>query len=362
MGLSKPIEVGDVKVWLIWFDSLGAKSSCILVKTPDIRVLIDPGAAAMQPSYPLSSMEKILLREEAMKNIAEAAKLADVIVVSHYHHDHYTSPLELPELYVGKRLLIKNPNLWINRSQWYRARLFLKELNEVSGEESFESLIEEPRDFEVADPVADLPLASSRDYGEYMDRKMELLMKGRRWFENSVKLWRSEGWIREFTYDSVEVLFADGKCFSYNSTELRFSKPLFHGLEYDRLGWVLMVTVKYKNVKVLFSSDLQGPIIEDYAETIVNEQPDVIVLDGPPTYLLGYTMNRINLGRAVENIKRILKKSKAKVIIYDHHLPRDRLFKRRLANVYSSRLGEKLITAAEWFGKEPLILELTEQK
>lgn len=362
MGLSKPIEVGDVKVWLIWFDSLGAKSSCILVKTPDIRVLIDPGAAAMQPSYPLSSEEKILLREEAMESIIEASKLADVIAISHYHHDHYTSPLEFPELYTGKKLLIKNPNVWINRSQWYRARFFLEELNEIFGEEGFESLIEEPRDFETADPIADLPLASSRDYGEYRDRKMELLMKGKRWFENSVKLWRSRDWVKEFTQGGIEVLFADGKCFRYGSTKLRFSKPIFHGLEYDRLGWVLMVIVEYEKSKVLFSSDLQGPIIEDYAETIVNEQPDVIILDGPPTYLLGYTMNRINLGRAVENIKHILDETEAKVIIYDHHLPRDRLFKRRLADVYSSRLSEKLITAAEWFGKEPLILELAEQK
>ena len=36
----------------VWFDSLGAKSSCMLVKTPDVKILIDPGIAAMQPSFP----------------------------------------------------------------------------------------------------------------------------------------------------------------------------------------------------------------------------------------------------------------------------------------------------------------------
>jgi len=48
-----PILIGSFKVYLIWFDSMGAKSSCILVDTPDIKILVDPGAAAMQPSYPL---------------------------------------------------------------------------------------------------------------------------------------------------------------------------------------------------------------------------------------------------------------------------------------------------------------------
>jgi predicted metallo-beta-lactamase superfamily hydrolase len=48
----KLIRTGKIKTRLIWFDSLGAKSSSVLIETPDLKLLIDPGASGMQPSYP----------------------------------------------------------------------------------------------------------------------------------------------------------------------------------------------------------------------------------------------------------------------------------------------------------------------
>jgi len=355
---SKAIEIGEIKVRLVWFDSLGAKSSCILVETPDVKVLVDPGVAEMQPSYPLSWDEKLRLRDEAFNAILEVSKQADVITVSHYHYDHHTLPSEAPALYAGKKLLIKDPNTWINGSQWDRARLFLDELHRVLGGGGLEELLIEPSSLEVKDPLSELPLASSKDYGDYGTRKRELLLKGKKWFEGLVEDWRSKPWVREFKLSGVEVYFADGKSFHYGSTELKFSKPLFHGLEYDKLGWVLMLTVKHQGVKVVHSSDLQGPVIEDYAEMIIAERPDLVVLDGPPTYLFGYTLNRINLKRAEENAKRIAEESGAKLIIYDHHLLRDRLYKHRLEGLYSSVSSSKLMTAAEWLGEQPLILKV----
>ena len=213
----------------------------------------------------------------------------------------------------------------------------------------------------IVDPLEELPLASSKDYGDYAARKKELLMKGRRWFWSLAENWGSKPWVKEFKKGSLEVYFADGKSFSYGSTRVRFSKPLFHGLEYDRLGWVLMLTVEHGGVKVIHSSDLQGPVIEDYAEMVIDEDPDVLVLDGPPTYLFGYTLNKINLRRAEENVKRILDESEVKLVIYDHHLPRGRLFKHRLERLYSSASSERLMTAAEWLGEQPLILKITGQ-
>lgn len=44
---------------LVWFDSLGAKSSCALVRTPDVSVLIDPRVAVMQPGFPASWAKKL---------------------------------------------------------------------------------------------------------------------------------------------------------------------------------------------------------------------------------------------------------------------------------------------------------------
>ena len=50
----------------------------------------------------------------------------------------------------------------------------------------------------------------------------------------------------------------------------------------------------------------------------------MLILDGPMTYMFGYLLNRINLKRAVDNATEIVHSIDAEVIIYDHHLPRDK--------------------------------------
>lgn len=74
----------------VWFDSLGAKSSCTLVKTSDVRVLIDPGVAVMHPSFPATWAKKLYWLARAELAIKRAAKRADVVVISHYRYDHFT--------------------------------------------------------------------------------------------------------------------------------------------------------------------------------------------------------------------------------------------------------------------------------
>jgi len=58
----------------VWFDSLGAKSSCVRVETPDLSVLIDPGVAAMQPSFPATEAQRELWKAQGRKAIEEASK------------------------------------------------------------------------------------------------------------------------------------------------------------------------------------------------------------------------------------------------------------------------------------------------
>lgn len=354
-----PISIGDLSAYLVWFDSLGAKSSCVLIETPDVGILIDPGVAAMQPSYPLPTHEKLRLKEEAFIAIREAAKRADIVVISHYHYDHHTLPSKAFDIYEGKELWIKDPNKWINGSQWDRARLFLGELYEAVTGGKLDDLLVEPEECEFEDPLRRLPLAVSRDYGDYQARKEELLRKGKAWFEKMAEKWATGPWISEFEAGGVTVNFADGKSFSVGRTHLEFTEPLFHGVEYDRVGWVFATKVECGGVKVIHASDLQGPVIEDYAEWLARESPNILILDGPPTYLFPYMFNKINLERAVENMRLIIRRADCGIIIYDHHLTRDRLFAERVGGVYSAaaETRKKVITAAEWFGRKPLILE-----
>ena len=330
---------------------MGAKSSSLLIRTPSVSILVDPGAAEMQPSYPLPHEEKARLREEALLKIKEASKRAELVFISHYHYDHHTLPHEAPELYDGKELWIKNPNMWINRSQWNRARLFLSELSTFLGRRVG---MDKPSPISFEDPVSKLELALSRDYGSYRERKEELMEKGRRWLKDLFSLWRRGPWV----YEGDGIFFADGRRIRKGSTDIRFTEPLFHGSEYDRVGWVLALVVEHGGKKILYTSDIQGPIIEDYAIWIISENPDLLILDGPPTYLLGYMLNMTNLTRAIENGRKIL--SLKSPIIYDHHPLREPLYMERLKPLYdeSKRREEFFGTASEILGESPLILKI----
>jgi len=346
----KPIQVGEIKVELIWFDSMGAKSSSLLIHTPDAKIFVDPGVAVMQPSYPLSDQDKLKLKNNAFKIICKKVREAEYVFISHYHYDHLTLPSEKEDIYRGKTLWIKDPNQWINHSQWERAREFLYELHQTFIGKNLDDTLIDPLQRSFDDPKANLNFACMKDYADYQKKREELLVKGQKWFERTSRIWSENPWIKEFKNKKLKVLFADDKEFEIGKTKVRVTPPLFHGIEYDRVGWVI--------------ADLQGPSIEDYAEWIIDENPDLLILDGPATYLFGYMVNRINLQRAIDNAVNIIKTIKAKLIIYDHHLLRDHLYKERMAAVYkeAKKNKKKLITAAEWLGKEPLILKLSKNK
>jgi hypothetical protein len=339
-----------LKLEVVWFDSLGAKSSCSLITTKAVSILLDPGAAIMQPSYPLARTEKLRLLRRAVKKIEEASRRADIIAITHYHHDHYLKPYGKINIYEGKKLLIKDPNRWINLSQHGRAREFLKLLFGTR----FDEILVEPEEKEYPDPVEKLDKALSKDYGPYSGRKAELLEKGRRWFMGLTKLWGKESWIKD---KFLNFEFADGKRFEFGSTTIEISQPMFHGIEYDRTGWVIAVTVKEGKDTLLYSSDLMGPQIEDYADYIIKVRPKTIILDGPPIYLFPYMLNRINLNRAIENVIGIIRDSGSELIIYDHHLMRKKSYERYMGKVYreAEKAGVKLLAASQILGVKPLI-------
>ncbi len=349
-----PLKIGEIKVRPVWFDSYGAKSSSIFIETPDVSVLCDPGCAGMQPGYPMAERYRALFRKKALETIIEFSKKADIVIITHYHYDHHVKPQEASIIYEDKKILMKNPNVFINNSQWERARLFFSQLSQIY-EFNFEEILNEPEKIEIEDPVEKLK-SKDLDFGDYTERRKELFKKGKKWFLKLKEKWLKSQWIKEFKKERFEIIFCDGKTFKFGDTEIKFTLPLFHGIEYDRIGWVVAFTLSYKGKKILYSSDLQGPQIEDYADWIIMENPDFLTVDGPPTYLFGYMMNRTNLNRAIKNMKRIIENVKSELIIYDHHLLRDKKWRERVKEVLDYAKGKKnLITSAEWLSIRPLI-------
>ena len=151
-------------------------------------------------------------------------------------------------------------------------------------------------------------------------------------------------------------MWADGRRITLCGVEIEFTEPWFHGVEYDRTGWVVGFNAKIGNTSVFYTSDVMGPIIEDYAVFIAKKRPGIVVLDGPPTYLYPYMFNRINLERAIKNAITLID-SHPYLIIYDHHLLREKRWRERVSPVlnYARQRGIRVVTAAEYLGKKPLI-------
>ncbi len=330
---------------------MGAKSFSLAIESSSGLILVDPGAAALQPGYPLPHEVKRALRRRAVSVIRSYLSRARYVIITHYHHDHFmyiTDPdLSWPEVYRGRVLIVKNPNMYINRSQWERARTFIAGILEVVGEK-LEDYMDEPWITNFPDPLESLKYVFRRDYGDYAGRRRELLEKGRRWYDKLKKLWMSGKWIKEIETTGIKIVFGDGKVFGFGDTRIRVGDPWFHGVEYDRTGWVTPLFIEKNNYRIMYTSDLMGPIIEDYAYWIADWKPDIIIVDGPPLYLFPYMFNRINLGRALDNLK-LLIDSEPTVMILDHHVSRKPGWRKYLEEVfmYAEKRGVQLTTYAE---------------
>ncbi len=356
--LTKTIETGEIKVLPVWFDSMGAKSMCTYIETPEIKIIIDPGYAIMQHSYPLRDEAKLDFLNAAEERVKEYTKKADVTIISHFHYDHHKRPVEFPESYIDKIVYMKNPNEWINYSQWKRTRILYQDII-ILFEDIFkiEDFKKEPEDKNYEDPYNKLILTRQKDFGDYTERHSELLKMWKANMYKSVEGWLKEKWLTEIKVAKTSINFIKEGEINFGKTTLCFPGTRFHGIEYAKTGWVEPVIIKRGGKKVFFSSDIMGPNIEDYAQWIIDENPNVIILDGPSTYLLGYMFNQVNLDRCIENVSRIVKEVDFDVMIYDHHLLRERRFREHMGNFYDTvyENRKRVVTAAEWFNLPPLV-------
>jgi hypothetical protein len=96
--------------------------------------------------------------------------------------------------------------------------------------------------------------------------------------------------------DSPQLIeFADGRNFKFRQTEIDFSPPLYHGGDGSRLGYVIACSVKFRGEKLIFASDVQGLQVDMTTDWIVQQNPDVLILSGFPTLLLGYRSSKFGL-------------------------------------------------------------------
>ncbi len=152
--------------------------------------------------------------------------------------------------------------------------------------------------------------------------------------------------------------YSDGKTFCYGDTTIKFSKPVCHGAN-PRLGYVTEVSISCGGEKLVFTSDVEGPSLPDQALFILDEKPDILILDGPMTYMLGFRYSFKSLQASILNLIRVMEETSVKIIVPEHHFMRDLQYRARLAQVYkvADQRGIQVITAAEFLGRPIELLE-----
>jgi len=280
-------------------ESFGVRSMCTYVETKDVKILLDAGVSLAPsrsgfPPHP-KEYEAII---ECRRKIAEAAKRADVVTLSHYHFDHHTpsytdwfcnwSSAEVArQIYEGKIVLAKSYKDKVNFSQRRRGWMF------------------------------------SKTGGKYAKR----------------------------------VESADGKTFEFGDTKMKFSEPVFHGSANSALGWIIMTTIECDSQKMLFASDVQGPMHNPTLDIILAQKPQLIIIGGPPTYLAWTKIEEEHLEQGMKNLETIVKN--IPVTVLEHHLLRDEKWLEYSQPILNeaAKTRHEIVTAAEYMHGENNLLE-----
>ncbi|MFQ5999992.1 MAG: hypothetical protein ACE5J6_04365, partial [Candidatus Bathyarchaeia archaeon] len=175
---------------------------------------------------------------------------------------------------------------------------------------------------------------------------------------------RRRGWMFKKTGGSYaeRLEVADGRTFEFGDTKLKFSDPVFHGAEKSALGWILMTTIRCEDEKVLFASDVQGPMYNPTLDVILAENPQLVIMGGPPTYLAGFRVKNEHVQQGMQNLGNLVER--VPTTILEHHALRDEKWRELSQPIFNiaSKTGHKVVTAAEFAGRENNLLEFRRRK
>ncbi len=186
------------------------------------------------------------------------------------------------------------------------------------------------------------------------------LVKDPRNFINISQRIRASRFINKVLKDRVRTIeIIDDRNFKIGDVVLKFSKPVPHGPN-DKLGYVVMVAVLHEDGRLVFTSDVEGPLNDYEVDFIVSNDPNIVIIDGPPTYLLPNNYPEECLDIAINlNAKILCSVGNLNYLILDHHLLRDLNYSKFYDEVLRvcTKSKARLMTAAEFVGDEPQLLE-----
>jgi predicted metallo-beta-lactamase superfamily hydrolase len=175
---------------------------------------------------------------------------------------------------------------------------------------------------------------------------------------------RRRGWLFKKTLDASikDLQVADGKVFTFGKTTIDFSHPVYHGEENTPMGWVLMMRVDCDGERVMHTSDVQGPILDDTLDLILSASPHLVHVGGPPLYLADFRVDRQVIEQGITNLTTLA--VEIPTVIVDHHLLRDEAWRDFSKDVFKAAQmrGHRVVTAAEFLGQDDRLLESTRRQ
>jgi hypothetical protein len=155
-----------------------------------------------------------------------------------------------------------------------------------------------------------------------------------------------------------ELLVSDENEFKFGKTTIKFSRPVCHGTN-PRLGYVTEVSISCGGEKLVFTSDVEGPSLPDQTQFILDEKPNVLIVDGPMTYMLGYRYSFKGLQISNENLTKVIRETPVETIMMEHHFMRDLRYRERIKPLYeiAKERKVKVLTAAEFLERNVELLE-----
>ncbi|MEM0025854.1 MAG: MBL fold metallo-hydrolase [Zestosphaera sp.] len=167
---------------------------------------------------------------------------------------------------------------------------------------------------------------------------------------------RAAKFLKRISGLTKEVKIADSSTYVYGNTIVKVSHPTPHGPT-PKLGYVIQVLVRDSDKKVLFTSDVEGPVNEDAVNFMIDNPADLVIVDGPPTYLFGVKKEVSDPEIALRELIKYLSLSMPEYLVIDHHLLRDLNYTKFYESLKPYLGKTKLVTAAEFMGREPELLE-----
>lgn len=145
----------------------------------------------------------------------------------------------------------------------------------------------------------------------------------------------------------------DGDSLTVGDTTIRLSPALPHGASGSRLGSVVATVVERGGFKFVHTSDVQGPMSPEATRWLLDESPDLLVVDGAPAYLQGSRVPPECIEQAAWNLVEVAQETGAEILV-DHHILRGADWREAWAPVYD-RLDIK--TFADYLGLPNRLLE-----